>query len=162
MASNDVEAEAPRKVLVAIDEGKITEQMLEFAMSQLMRKDRDRLVILNVRHAQPFPGTERVFSSAHEANLWERRAREQSRQLLADLEAKAHKAGVASVSLVSTDGDPREKIVHVAKESHADLVVVGNRKGGAVSRLKHMMGSVSDYCAHHSPCPVLIFRQTCP
>ncbi|CAI7868546.1 unnamed protein product [Closterium sp. NIES-53] len=161
MASNDGE-EAPRKVLVAIDEGKITEQMLEFAMSQLMRKDKDRLVILNVRHAQPFPGSERVFSSAHEANMWERKAREESRQLLADLEAKAHEAGVTSVSLVSTDGDPREKIVHVARESHADLVVVGNRKGGTLNRLKHMMGSVSDYCAHHSPCPVVIYRQTCP
>lgn len=54
----------------------------------------------------------------------------------------------------SAVGDPAEAIIDVAADRDADLIVVGARGLGAVSRLMH--GSVSTKVAHHSPCDVLI------
>jgi nucleotide-binding universal stress UspA family protein len=38
----------------------------------------------------------------------------------------------------------------------ADLLVVGSRGHGGLAGA--LLGSVSQYCAHHAPCPVLIMR----
>src|SRR5215470_8037541 len=55
-------------------------------------------------------------------------------------------------------GDPREKIIDVAAEWDADLIVVGARGLGAVATA--LLGSVSLAIARHAPCPVLIVRPT--
>lgn len=44
--------------------------------------------------------------------------------------------------------------VLVRSGRHADLLVVGSRGRNPLSSL--LLGSVSDYCAQHAPCPVLI------
>ena len=46
-------------------------------------------------------------------------------------------------------------LVDAAKE--ADLLVVGSRGGGGFSGL--LLGSVSQQCAHHAPCPIVIVRE---
>jgi nucleotide-binding universal stress UspA family protein len=38
----------------------------------------------------------------------------------------------------------------------ADLLVVGTHGSGALKQL--ILGSVSNYCAHHSTCPVVLVR----
>ena len=47
-------------------------------------------------------------------------------------------------------------IVRVASEMNADVLVVGSSSKGWLSRL--FGGSVSDYVAHHAPCPVMLIR----
>jgi nucleotide-binding universal stress UspA family protein len=63
----------------------------------------------------------------------------------------------ASRVLVSTavvQGHPASVLLKAA--DGADLLVVGNRgHGGFASAL---LGSVSQHCAHHAPCPLLIVR----
>jgi nucleotide-binding universal stress UspA family protein len=52
-------------------------------------------------------------------------------------------------------GDPAEELIAVARERHADLLIVGNGK----TRLQRLLlGSVSTRIAHHAPCDVLIAR----
>ncbi|GAB2271410.1 hypothetical protein Dimus_006248 [Dionaea muscipula] len=53
-------------------------------------------------------------------------------------------------------GDPKEKICEVAENSHADLLVMGNRAFGPIKRL--FLGSVSKFCSNHASCPVLIVK----
>eukprot|EP00475_Leptophrys_vorax_P003880 TRINITY_DN12261_c0_g1_i2.p1 TRINITY_DN12261_c0_g1~~TRINITY_DN12261_c0_g1_i2.p1 ORF type:complete len:161 (-),score=8.29 TRINITY_DN12261_c0_g1_i2:90-572(-) len=151
-------SEATKKVLVAVEESKITDGMLEFAVKQLVRPT-DSLLLLNVRRGAPLAGSEQVFSVSHNASVWDRKEQATSTALLESVEAKAHEAGVTSVKVVSASGDPREVIVHMAREHQADVLVVGDKSAhGTASRMKHMLGSVSDYCTHHSPCPVLVYR----
>ncbi|KAK7275834.1 hypothetical protein RIF29_16959 [Crotalaria pallida] len=53
-------------------------------------------------------------------------------------------------------GDPKEKICDAVEELHADLLVIGSRAFGPIKRM--FLGSVSNYCAHHALCPVIIIK----
>jgi len=53
-------------------------------------------------------------------------------------------------------GSPVEKILEVAREIDADLIVLGNRGRGGWKRL--LLGSVSDGVLRHAHCSVLIAR----
>ncbi|XP_052798680.1 universal stress protein Slr1101-like isoform X2 [Mya arenaria] len=53
-------------------------------------------------------------------------------------------------------GKPGEAIIEGAIEENATLLMIGTRGRGKVRRT--FLGSVSDYCLHHAPCPVLICR----
>ena len=50
--------------------------------------------------------------------------------------------------------DPRDTILNVATQIRADLLVVGGRRMGAVSRM--VLGSVSSHIVHHTTVPVLV------
>ncbi|BFG19416.1 hypothetical protein CerSpe_056900 [Prunus speciosa] len=53
-------------------------------------------------------------------------------------------------------GDPKEKIGEAAENLHADLLVMGSRAFGPLKRM--FLGSVSNYCANHVQCPVIIVK----
>jgi len=53
-------------------------------------------------------------------------------------------------------GHPVDRIVSVAEEEKADLIVMGSRGLGGFQRF--LLGSVSDGVLHHAHCPVLIVR----
>ncbi|KAJ4705475.1 Universal stress protein A [Melia azedarach] len=54
------------------------------------------------------------------------------------------------------NGDPKDMICQAAEEVHVDLLVVGSRGLGKIKRA--LLGSVSDYCAHHVVCPIVIVK----
>ena len=60
------------------------------------------------------------------------------------------------VRLVPDDEVTGAAIVRVAHEMNADVLVIGSSGKGWLSRL--FGGSVSDYVAHHAPCPVMLIR----
>jgi nucleotide-binding universal stress UspA family protein len=60
------------------------------------------------------------------------------------------------VRLVPDDESAGAAIVRVAHEIEADVLVVGASGKGWLGRV--FKGSVSDYVAHHAPCPVLLIR----
>lgn len=51
------------------------------------------------------------------------------------------------------EGDRIPTILNVARETHADLIVMGSHGRSALARL--FMGSIADNVIHKSPCPVL-------
>ncbi|KAH0934116.1 hypothetical protein HID58_011233 [Brassica napus] len=54
------------------------------------------------------------------------------------------------------EGDAKDMICQAVEQMHVDLLVVGSRGLGKIKRA--FLGSVSDYCAHHAKCPILIVR----
>ncbi|HVB33614.1 MAG TPA: universal stress protein [Patescibacteria group bacterium] len=60
------------------------------------------------------------------------------------------------VKTMVMQGDPRSKIVDVAKKWKADLIVVGSHGRKALERF--LMGSVSDAVVRHAPCSVMVVR----
>ncbi len=76
-------------------------------------------------------------------------------QAALDRTAAALGTGV-EVRLVPDDGTTGAAIVRVAHEMNADVLVIGSSSKGWLKRL--LEGSVSDYVAHHAPCPVMLIR----
>ncbi|HUA95662.1 MAG TPA: universal stress protein [Acidimicrobiales bacterium] len=60
------------------------------------------------------------------------------------------------VRLVPDDEATGAAVVRVAQELAADVLVIGSSGKNWLSRL--IGGSVSDYVAHHAPCPVMLIR----
>jgi len=54
------------------------------------------------------------------------------------------------------DGDGATASARVGESRYADLLVVGSRGYGGFASL--LLGSVSQQCAHHAACPVVIVR----
>ncbi len=61
-----------------------------------------------------------------------------------------------TISMVAVEGQAADQLVGASKG--ADLLIVGSRGRGELSGL--LLGSVSDYCATHAHCPVLVMRGT--
>ena len=54
------------------------------------------------------------------------------------------------------EGHPSEVLVALTEKESPDLLVVGSRGHGAFTGM--VLGSVSEYCAAHAQCPVVIVR----
>ena len=59
-------------------------------------------------------------------------------------------------ALIEQAGDPAQTIERIAQDGGYDMVVVGSRHLGAVSRV--LQGSVSEHVATHAPATVVIAR----
>ncbi|OMO98516.1 Universal stress protein A [Corchorus olitorius] len=61
------------------------------------------------------------------------------------------------VNVEVMEGDPRNVICDAVDKHHATIVVMGSHGYGVVKRA--VLGSVSDYCAHHAHCSVMIVKK---
>ncbi|XP_020108106.1 universal stress protein PHOS34-like [Ananas comosus] len=55
------------------------------------------------------------------------------------------------------EGDARYVLCEAVEKHQADILVVGSHGYGAIKRA--VLGSVSDYCAHHAHCTVMIVKK---
>jgi nucleotide-binding universal stress UspA family protein len=63
-------------------------------------------------------------------------------------------ASTLKISTIVQEGNPAQVLLETAQG--ADLLVVGSRGHGGFTGA--LLGSVSQHCAHHAPCPVVIVR----
>jgi nucleotide-binding universal stress UspA family protein len=75
----------------------------------------------------------------------------------AALARTARELGATSVEQHVERGEPGAVLCERADALGAALVVVGSRGRGAIRRA--LLGSVSSYVLHNSPCPVLVVRR---
>lgn len=61
------------------------------------------------------------------------------------------------VDAVLAVGDPREMITEAAENKKPDIIVMGKRGGGRLSKM--VLGSVSAFLVRHAHCPVLVFHE---
>jgi nucleotide-binding universal stress UspA family protein len=140
----------PRDILVPIDLGDHTTEVLDYAVDLAGRLDAK----LHVLHAVPLPllGSElpiTISDSAVEDLIASRR-----QDLNRVATGYAGKCAFASVELKT--GDPRAVITEAAAQLHVDLIVMGTHGRRGVSRL--LIGSVAEQVARVAPCPVLLVR----
>jgi nucleotide-binding universal stress UspA family protein len=65
--------------------------------------------------------------------------------------------GVNDVILEVGEGDARNVLCEAVEKHQASILVVGNHGYGLIKRA--VLGSVSDYCAHHAHCTVMIVKR---
>ncbi|MEZ0368586.1 MAG: universal stress protein [Candidatus Sericytochromatia bacterium] len=78
---------------------------------------------------------------------------EKARIHLGDLKDQLDAAGIENTMLIER-GPAGPLIVDVARTRECDLIVIGSRGLSTLSSV--LLGSVSNYVVHHSPCPVLV------
>ncbi|OVA02651.1 Universal stress protein A [Macleaya cordata] len=64
---------------------------------------------------------------------------------------------VKDVTVDVVEGDARNVLCDAVDRHHATVLIVGSHGYGALKRA--VLGSVSDYCAHHAHCNVMIVKQ---
>ncbi|PUZ67380.1 hypothetical protein GQ55_3G430100 [Panicum hallii var. hallii] len=69
-------------------------------------------------------------------------------------------AQVADAEFEALEGDARNVLCDAVERHHAEMLVVGSHGYGAIKRA--VLGSVSDYCAHHAHCTVMIVKKPKP
>ncbi|CAD5178798.1 unnamed protein product [Musa acuminata subsp. malaccensis] len=67
---------------------------------------------------------------------------------------------VLDVEYEVVEGDARNVLCEAVDKHHAEMLVVGSHGYGAIKRA--VLGSVSDYCAHHAHCTVMIVKKPKP
>lgn len=78
---------------------------------------------------------------------------ERSLDRVLDANGLAARADLGFELLQTTaEGKPGPTLCSIARD--ADLLVVGSRGHGEIGGM--MLGSVSQHCTHHSPCPVVV------
>jgi nucleotide-binding universal stress UspA family protein len=71
------------------------------------------------------------------------------------LAVKARKQGVETKWLVE-EGRPGKRIVQLAEQWHADLIVIGRTRRGSL--VDTLFGTVSDHVIHHASCSLLLVQ----
>ncbi|WP_346742472.1 universal stress protein [Rhabdothermincola salaria] len=108
------------------------------------------LVLLHVVDAE-LPGNPASAISYAEAV---HEAADPARALIDEVTARAREALGEDADIVAevAQGDPGQRLVEAS--THADLLVVGSRGRGGIRSL--VLGSVSQHCAQHAECPVVV------
>jgi hypothetical protein len=137
-----------QKILVAFD-GSVSD---ENALRQALRLACDEKCWVRVVALAVVDLPEEVYAVSPEA-VDRLLARAQGHA--AAVAAVAAKAGVPC-SIEVREGAPAAKIVEIAREAGAGVVVMGSHGRTGLARL--LMGSVTEKVIGHAPCPVLVVR----
>ncbi|MCU1387777.1 MAG: UspA domain protein [Ilumatobacteraceae bacterium] len=141
---------AMHRIVVGVDSTKPSAAALEWALAEAKLRG----ATLDIVVSWDFPvlaTTEPVMIPQPDRDTLVHSATLTATHMLA--EAHLDDSGVA-YTVHTPEGRPGEELVAIA--AGADLLVVGSHGSGVLKEL--ILGSVSNYCAHHSTCPVVLVR----
>ncbi len=150
---------SPRTILVAVDGSEHSNKAVEFAADLATHEDAD-LVLL---HVVPDPSIYAVPTGLEEYTRLEKAHITQhdlmmsaAGRILDDAAHRAEKHGIYTATTRVEIGQPATKIVDVAEEIEADMIVLGSRGLGNIGSL--LLGSTSQKVTHLAPCTVVTVR----
>ena len=142
------------RILLAIDDSRFSQAAIETVIEQARPQDTD-VRILHVVESPPLLVAREMggYEPALETAL---ESQKQNAEALVMKAAELLRARGLKVAAALEVGDPKSKILDVAEEWRADLIVVGSHGRRGFERF--LMGSVSDAVARHARCSVQIVR----
>jgi nucleotide-binding universal stress UspA family protein len=142
------------KILLPIDESRSSEAAVASVIAQFQPQGHEVRVVHVV---EPPP-----LLLSREMGGYEPRLEEMLQRQIQEAETLVRKtAGVLerkgfAVTTNVEQGEPRSRILDIASEWQADIIVLGCHGRKGLERF--LMGSVSERVAHHAPCSVQIVR----
>jgi len=139
-----------KKILVAVDFSDIAEEAIHHASAIAQGKDIE-LVLLHVAPPNPDYLGFKSFNKNERHELADLLHSEHTQ-----LQALAHHLSDRNIHAKSiiVQGDTVKTIVHEAKKTHADMIVMGSHGYSGLSRI--ILGSVSEGVLRQATIPVLI------
>ena len=142
------------KILLAIDDSKFSQSAVQSVMARPWSPGTEAKVLHVVEPPSLLLGREMTgFDPEFEA-VW-KALREQAKALVTKTTGILRNAGF-NVTPALEEGDPKSKIIDVASEWNADLIVLGSHGRKGLDRF--LLGSVSENVARHARCSVEIVR----
>jgi nucleotide-binding universal stress UspA family protein len=143
-----------RRVVVGVDDSPESHAALSWAVDYAELSEAQLHVVAVV----PFPQmsalwTDRPADALPEVHL--AAAQAEAGHLLDQLALERERPFTCPVQVHALVGHPASTLIGFSEG--ADLLVVGSRRPGPMSRL--VLGSVSDAVARHARCPVAVIRQ---
>ncbi|KAI3696825.1 hypothetical protein L6452_29401 [Arctium lappa] len=168
-------------VMVAVDESDVSLYALKWTLENLFNKpaaaaatpspdtgeeipvvetDLEQGMITVVHVIQPFqryavPTETSMYASSAMVESIRKAQRENAAGLLSRALKICKEMKIKAETLI-LEGNPKELICQAVEQMHFDLLVVGSRGLGTITRA--FLGSISDFCAHHAQCPTLIVK----
>ncbi|MCE7004659.1 universal stress protein [Kibdelosporangium philippinense] len=138
-----------KPIIVGVDGSAVSIAALRWAVEEAARRD-TTVTAVNAWHSDP------TTAGLNRLDLIQVRPREEvlaaQRELLAGAVAEVADDKDIHIDRLLLEGQPGPVLVSAA--DRAELLVVGSH---GYSRLyEALLGSVSSYCVHHSPCPVVV------
>jgi nucleotide-binding universal stress UspA family protein len=142
------------KILIALDASPQSQHALRF-ISRMRWPAGSRVIVVSA--LPTLVGAAAVGAELSGIDALSNAQRRDVEERVASAEATLRESGIATEARIEA-GDPREVLVSVAEQEHADLIVVGShgRKGLA----KLVLGSVSSHVVTHASCSVLVVKDT--
>ncbi|KAJ7973048.1 Universal stress protein A-like protein [Quillaja saponaria] len=151
-----------RKIVVAVDESEESMYALSWCISNLVSDStNNRLLLLYVKPPSPihssFDAAGYIFSRDVIAAMT-KYTNELVGSVMERAEAIYRKldTGDISVEKIVGSGDAKDVICCAVDKLKADTLVMGSHGYGFFKRA--ILGSVSDHCAKHAKCPVVIVK----
>lgn len=143
-----------KKIVVGVDGSDESDAALRWALEEA----RLRGAIVEAVHAWGYPPTAvgPGFVAMIDAELIETLHQAAEEVIDRALTEAAGEAGDVKVVRATPEGPAAPALLEAAEG--AELLVVGSRGHGGFAGL--LLGSVSQQCAHHAPCPVVIIRRS--
>jgi nucleotide-binding universal stress UspA family protein len=140
-------------ILLAIDGSKFSEAAIQAVAAQAPR-DTKVWVLHVLEPPSMLLGREMGGQEPEFEAVWKAR-RQQAEALATKASETLCKSGLNATPIVK-EGDPKSRIIDLATEWHADLIVLGSHGRRGVNRF--LMGSVSEGVVRHASCSVEVVR----
>jgi nucleotide-binding universal stress UspA family protein len=134
------------RILVAVDGSPKSEKTISIAVD-LARRYEAEVTVVHVREYERYEGADVDLGPPIPAE-----------QLVEKVLVSFRDAGVEARGTIrrADAGHTSDHIVEAARESGADLIVMGTRGMGELKSL--LLGGVANKVVHHATCPVLLVR----
>ena len=142
------------KILLAIDDSKFSEAAIKMVVAQARPQDTEVRVLHVLLPPSLLLGREMGGYDPEFEAVW-KAEREQAKALVTKTTGMLRTSGFNVTSSLE-EGDPKSRIIDVASEWNADLIVLGSHGRKGLDRF--LMGSVAESVARHASCSVEIVR----
>ncbi|KAL1545611.1 universal stress protein YxiE-like [Salvia divinorum] len=143
-------------VLVAVDDSDESFEALRWVVEKILRRRENSTTVVTIAHvAEALPRY--AFLGGHVVESSSKQAQEQNSARILSRAYEMCRESSLKAKTIILEGDPKETICRAVEEMNIHLLVVGSRGLGQIKRA--FLGSVSDYCAQHAKCPVLVVKQ---
>ncbi|XP_050237506.1 universal stress protein A-like protein [Mercurialis annua] len=159
----EVKMEKGRKIVVAVDESKESMLALSWCLSNLISPDSNtNLVLLYVKPPPPLYSAYDAAGYLFSGDVISA-VEKYSKDLVSSVMERAEAVYKNSINNIQVErlvgsGDAKDVICSTVEKLRADTLVMGSHGYGFFKRT--LLGSVSEYCAKHVKCPVVIVKHT--
>jgi nucleotide-binding universal stress UspA family protein len=140
----------PKAIVVGVD-GSETSTRAAVIATEIARSRQAKLLLVTV--VRPPEGWWGIGGAPPTPEALSAALVEGQQQVIRETEEHLSLDGV-DYETVEELGDPTSRLIAVAEEREAGLIVIGKRGAGLAERV--MLGSVADRLCHHSPVPVMV------